>query len=332
MLKPFVCLFLAIAIAVAVWGCSAAPAEPTQNATTQPPTPTQSLEEQEMLKLMIIGNSHSLDAFHLLWQAFQDQMPEQQVLLGVMYYSGCSINQHIQFANNGDAVYRYHRISNGTWEIFQDVTLASGLQDQQWDVILYQAAKADLDTSLNLDGRRTLEKFVASIVPQPYTQMWHTSWPSPNEEAFFSPDWVRQPPEGYKENLMRLYGFNPITQFSVNADLATKHILTDPTYEKALSTGAGIMHAHYDLGVPQLELWRDYTHLSDYGRLVVAYTLYAQFTGNPVETVGIDTVPVALRHTQFQHLGDLTVTEEMKQVIKACANYSITDPYTIPAG
>ena len=71
------------------------------------------------MKIMIIGNSHSQDTFWLLHEAFADQMPDLDVVLGVMYYSGCSVTRHVQFTNENRYVYKYHRNTDGTWKNMQ---------------------------------------------------------------------------------------------------------------------------------------------------------------------------------------------------------------------
>ena len=53
--------------------------------TTGKPAPTESPEEAEVLKIMILGSSRSINTFQMLWNAFKDQMPDQKVVLGVMY-------------------------------------------------------------------------------------------------------------------------------------------------------------------------------------------------------------------------------------------------------
>lgn len=280
---------------------------------------------------MIVGNSHSNDAFWLLNEAFRDQLPEENFTLGIMYYSGCSITRHITFTKEKQNVYRYYKNTGGAWDVAKDVVMEVGLRDESWDVVMLQAAKSDLDDTLNLAGRRELEGIIAENVPQPYTLMWHTSWPSPNDPAFFSPDYVPQPPKGYQDNLMRLYGHDPFNQFTVLTEKAKAHILTDGTYGKAICTGAGIMNAHATQRIPQLRIWRDYTHLADFGRLIAAYSFVTQFTGKPVTRIGLDKVPDFMRQIRFQAQGDLILTEEMKNVIITAANHALHDPWTVPA-
>ena len=189
-------------------------------------------------------------------------------------------------------------------------------------------AKSDLDDTVNLAGRRKLDSIVNERLKTPHVFSWHTSWPSPNDPFFFAPD--RFVPEGYKDRLEKLYGFNPFNQFKLLTDKAKAHILPDDTYTNKICTGSAVMYAHNTLGCPQTEIWRDYTHLNDFGRLIVAYAFYVQLTGEKIDSVGIDTVPAALRHKFFTDLGDMQVTDKMKSVIIAAANHSLDDPWTAP--
>ncbi len=281
-----------------------------------------------MEKILIIGNSHSVDAFQLLHLAFRDQMPEEKVTLGILYYSGCSITKHIGFAKNGEDVCRYYKNTDGHWNIEKNTGMKRVVSDEPWEKVFLQAAKSDLDDTLNAEGRRELESLVDAWDPAPHRFYWHTSWPSPNDPFFFSSD--RFVPEGYQERLIRLYDHDPIKQFTVLTNKAKAHILTDKVYEKAVCSGAGIMNAHTIQGRPQTEIWRDYTHLNDFGRLIAAYTFFVQLTGKKIDKIGISTVPVELRHQKFQDQGELCVTEERKNIIITAANHALLDPWTVP--
>lgn len=279
-----------------------------------------------MRKILIIGNSHSVDAFHFLHDAFSDQMPDEEVTLGILYYSGCSIDKHIGFYKDNDPACDYYKNTDGEWSISKKTALLKAvLEDEPWDIVFLQAAKVDLDDTLNLDGRRELEAIVNEHLKNPHGFGWHTSWPCPNDPYFFAEG--RFVPNGYKENLERLYGFDPFNQFAVLTGKARKHILADDTYTKKICSGAGVMNAYAVQGVPQTEIWRDYTHLNEFGRLIAAYTWYVQLTGNKIEKIGIDTIPAHKRHKYFTELGDMTVTDDMKQVIIAAANQSIDNTW-----
>ena len=331
MKKVFV-LMLALAL-LAMTACAGGAVADTSAATTvQTPTePTQTPEEEKALKIMIIGNSHSHDTFWLLHEVFKDQMPDQEVVLGVMYYSGCTVDQHVTFATEQQAVYVYFRNTSGSWDRIEGSTLDYGLRDQAWDIIVFQGGRGDGENEYNLKGRRALEQIVADHVAQPYKMMWQITWPSPEDPTFFSPDYPVQPSAKWVEYLQRDYNHDTFYQFEVMVGKTKPYLLEDKTYEKVISTGAGVMYAHAEQNVPQIDLWRDYTHLSDYGRLIAAYTFYAQFTGKTVTEVGIDVIPAALREKRTQSKGDLIITAEMQQVILNAANRALEDPWTAPA-
>lgn len=323
-------------------GCSTPESQSTENGSAEngqttaategvrAAEPTQSPEEEKALRILIIGNSHGNDTFWLLHEVFADQMPEQEVTLGALYYSGCSVTRHVQYATENQYVYDYHCNSNGTWETINETNMETALRHQAWDIILFQGGRGDTENEYNLKNRRALEQYVSERVAQPYKMMWQITWPSPEEPTFYDPGYRVQPPSGWVEYLQTDYGFDTFKQFEVMTGKATEYLLKDDTYEKVICSGAGIMHAHAALGVPQLDLWRDYTHLSDYGRLITAYCFYTQFTGNTVTEISLDKIPASLRHKYTRGEGDMIVTEEMKQVIIAAANHALEDPWTVP--
>jgi len=287
-------------------------------------------KEDRVKKIIVVGNSHSNDAFMLLYEVFRAYSPEQEIVLGIMYYSRCSISNHVKFALGEEKVYRYYKNENGKWITKDSCSLRIGLRDQQWDVVMLQAGRPDLNDTMNLAKRRQLEAFINENVPTPHTFAWHTSWPSPNDERLFTTEYGVNPPAGWKEDLIRLYGFDPVTQFSVSVERVKKTVLLDETYDGVYCTGAGIMYAHLVMGSPQIDLWRDYTHLSDFGRLIASHSLYVQMTGKPLSEVKIDVIPAELRQARFRHLGDLMVTDEMKEIILKSANHSLEEPWSVP--
>jgi len=53
-------------------------------------------------------------------------------------------------------------------------------------------------------------------------------------------------------------------------------------------------------------------------------------TGKPLSEVKIDVIPAELRQARFRHLGDLMVTDEMKEIILKSANHSLEEPWSVP--
>ena len=236
----------------------------------------------------------------------------------------------MQHATQNLPVYDMHLNFDGIWETTSDTTMETALYNQAWDIVVFQGGRGDSDNEYNLKNRRALEQYVSERVKQPYTMMWHITWPSPEEPTFFDPSYRVQPPSGWVDYLQTNFGHDTFRQFTVMTDKAKEYLLTDETYEKVICSGAGIMNAHAVSGVPQLELWRDYTHLSDYGRLIAAYSFYAQLMGTEVTEINLEMIPANLRQRYAKDDGDLIITEEMKQVIIKAANASLEDPWTAP--
>ena len=280
------------------------------------------------MKILMIGNSHSNDTFYQLGRVFNAQGYQENVYIGFLYYSGCSLSQHIQFGTNDDAVYEFRTSDGDWWKHRIKVTLSSALQEQPWDVVVIIGAKSDITESLNERDRTALVEFVNRYLPTPHRFYWLTTWPSPTENSFFRPGDPFL--EGYKANLMNLYGFNRQNQFGKNVIAVQNNIFSDPNFAGAICVGKGIMLATEKLGIPQTEIYRDYTHLNDFGRLIASYCFYTQFTGKPVAEVKVDVIPAQNREERYRRLGDLTITAKMKDIIKTCANGALADPWTVP--
>ena len=312
-------------------GCSTAEPEGTADSasTTVPttsvptePTPTESPEEAEVLKIMILGSSRSVNAFHFLYQAFKDQMPDQELVLGIMYYSGCSMSMHTEFIQTNQAVYRYYLNTTGKWTTRDDVHMEVGLADQAWDVVLLQAGTGDLDNEMNKPCREFITEFVNKWVTTPHVFWWHSTWFNSTDPSLFDPSKTKLDPAKIDQ----------YQQLQDGIDAAKAYVLEDPMFEGRITSGTPMMYALKVLNIPEKDLYRDHTHLSDYGCLLVAYAWYAQFTGNPVTEINIDVIDTQYRQSQYRNLGPMTVTEEMKRAIIETANYTLENPWTNPTG
>lgn len=71
-------------------------------------------------------------------------------------------------------------------------------------------------------------------------------------------------------------GFDPATAFNDSLTTVRDFILTDGAYEEAVCPGAAVMYAILALELPQTDIYKDYTHLTEFGRLNAAYAFYTQ--------------------------------------------------------
>ena len=284
-------------------------------------------------KILVLGNSHSNDAMQQLWQVLKAYHPDEDFVIGYMYYSGCAVHQHVKFYNEKSAVYRYSRNITGDWEHFQKVTLEVGLEDQAWDIVYIHGTRyGHAFPKCNEADRRTLADIIAKHTKPGYKLGIHLSWANPDEEALYGDDWpVRAPPPGYKDRLLAKYGkLDQRNQYRIIMDETNKYLKTDDTYVSKVVTGAAIMYGLLELKTPQTDIYRDYTHLNDFGRLIAAHAFYVQLTKTPITEIKIDVIPQSLRWPYYRQFGDMAVTPEMKELAMKCANFSLENPWYIP--
>jgi hypothetical protein len=101
-----------------------------------------------------------------------------------------------------------------------------------------------------------------------------------------------------------------------------------------ITSGTAIEYAQDILGIPQQELYRDYTHLNDYGRLMVAYLWYAKLMNlNSIDAVNVSQIPGRLHHNTsiYPTMPTLEITEDMKQNIITSVNWTLSNPYQVSA-
>jgi len=309
--------------------------------------------EEGILKVLVLGNSHSLDATNLLYEVFQNEAPEQKLVLGALYYSGCTMKQHDKFLTANSKVYAYCKNDgtnpNRTWTRV-DATCLDALQDEQWDVIFMQSS---CTWGSDPEGFGNEWKVVADyllnnqdIAPK---LALHFGWSTPEDyELFLNDDAPYKHPynaTSIRENLEKTYGingkFNQRYQYDLNVS-AVKRILIDSTdvvgraFDMAVSSATVVQYAKDVCGRPLTELYRDYAHLNDYSRLMVSYAWYATLMGiDEITEVKMDTIPVALKHKNSKFPvadadGIYHVTQDMKEDLIESVNWALKNPWSLP--
>lgn len=101
-----------------------------------------SLAAQDTLRVLCIGNSFSWDAVEQELAPLC-QADAQPVLIGNLYYGGCSLQQHYDFLLRDTAAYSFRRIEHGVRQVYEPYSLRQALRLMQWDYISFQQASGD---------------------------------------------------------------------------------------------------------------------------------------------------------------------------------------------
>lgn len=302
--------------------------------------------ENETLKILTIGNSHAIDSNWQLQNVLANEAPEQKVTVGILYYSGCTVAQHVNFATNNLAEYQYYKNETGSWEGDGTPldTMKQALEDEQWDIILLQEMNFDLgqDSSFQNNNLQTLINYVKANTTGTPKLGFNMVWANPVADAYLDADTRMthsmengQSLDGWIKTYNNLYSKDQQYMFQCMLDNTNGYILANDTFDDQyiMPSGTAVQYAHNALGLTDLDLYRDYTHLSDFSRLMVSYLWYAKLTGaTSLSQINVDEIPTSLRHSRFTTEGKLVITDEMKQIMLAAVNYALAHSFeNVPA-
>lgn len=299
------------------------------------PKQEQAFEEQEILRILGVGNSHTVDATTLLYEVFAKEMPEQKVMIGNMYKSGCTVAEHISYYKNSTNIYSYFTNENGKWEEKTNTTLKTGLEAEVWDyVMLHEMNVSAIHTKTytNTNLQTHINNVKRNTIGTP-TLLWNLSWANPVDltllQSKVDQSWI----DCYED----YSGLNYTTMFSQMVAKTQKYVMTNTNLSGMAPTGTAICYARNSytaegVDLTDKDLYRDYTHMTDFGRLISAYVWYATITEqDKITDVKVDVIPEALREESFRNQGDLTITEEMKDVIIESVNFALANPWEVSA-
>ena len=98
--------------------------------------------QNDTIRILCIGNSFSWDAVE------QELAPlceegKQPIIIGNLYYGGCSLEQHYTFLHKDTAAYSFRYIEHGVRTPNEGYSLRQALRLMQWDYISFQQASHD---------------------------------------------------------------------------------------------------------------------------------------------------------------------------------------------
>jgi hypothetical protein len=303
----------------------------------------QDTEKDGILKILNISNSHGQDAIWQLPMVLSAEMPEQEYVIVEMYQS-YALTEHIQAAKADSPVYYYQVNTGGFWKtVTTTMPLSEGLLSENWDYIMMNESSRHLGLESKMSQGMVdwFADYIMEHVGHNPKLLYDMTWASPTDERFYMDGTRQQATATFKGTYTKDYGFDHVNHYNQLVALTKKYILPNEKFHMVMFNATPVQYAGEVLGVPQYEatqtfdLYRDYTHISDYARLIVAYNMYCQlFRPEGITEVKIDTILWQNRapwNGRNQKLGNIQLTEEHKRVLIESVNHSLKYPLSITA-
>jgi len=299
---------------VLLLGCLVFPAAATDGSEqTDPP-----------LRVLTIGNSYTKDSMPLINKIAMAH-GEEPMVLGWLYYPGCTLSLHYSYGSGDKPKYDYFKNETGTSVKTADTTLLHALQDDDWDIIFLQQAPCEsampetFDTHLD-----NLINYVNTNKTNPdATFGWHMTWAYQKAYQAVGSGWQQglgKPT--YASTFASRFGGDPYTMYQEIAKTTQEKVMSrklagteEPEFVLVTPSGTAIENARSSYFGDNLQ--RDCYHLNQIGRIITAYTWYATLTGKDQ----LDSIMLSDADAE------MTLSEDDRKVILESVNNALAKPY-----
>jgi hypothetical protein len=292
------------------------------------------------LKILFIGNSYSQDTFTPLAEVFYAEGKTDYVF-GLCFEGGSSAQRHAENITNNYARYEYYESKPNSTGAYSTpfgtrasgdsvrVTMDKILQQQDWDYVFIQTSPAEyVDNTMFASERDQIATHVKELRPNAKIG-YSCSWLAP-----YSDDKTRlQNCTGnnkvWYDAMVAKAGTDTEAHYQMLYNAITQNILTDTTYSTVLPACTPVAYASRTVGMGSDELYRDLVHLSDFGRVLVAYMFYAQLMKDLKNMTALSAISLK-KYNQTLSEETLALTAENKAAILNSVNYALQTPWTLP--
>ena len=291
----------------------------------------ESAEEAKVLKVLTFGHSLAVDSGHLLNLICATQGVEgyEEVVIGTLYYSGCSLKQHVEFMENDSQEYELYISSSKTPDkaptVMKQVDMRTAVEYDYWDIVVMQDGVFDIaySSSYTLGNSKKLQDFVNEYKTNTSVRFaWHMTWVAPTDNALR--DTFPHEPNTYYSNYER-FNHDRTTVYNAVTKCVNDHVVTDETFEFIIPSATAFENALSSY-MEEKDIHRDYVHASDLGRVIVSYTWYCKLMGvEKLDEIKLTSIPKAFLNST-EGVDELVLTDMEKAVILEAVNNALKTP------
>ena len=356
-MKRLLAILLVLCLSAGLFaGCGEKePQQPAQQENNLPP-----VEDDGVMKILLIGHSLGVDSAFLFPDICKGEGVENLVV-GFLYHSGCLMIQHVDYANANAAQYAYYEYDiskDDGWQranaygVFDycpagaanDIyiedgsiaqTLEFGIQRHDWDMVILQAGSSESanylgsyytsrNKELDLPGyTRQLMDYVLSkdIEPRSVPKFaWNMVWSSPKDPSACT--------ESTNKMINDFFEGSELKYYEKMAQVCKDEVAPAFDWAYILPNGTTIQNLKSST-LENKAIYRDYAHVTDFGRYAAAYTWYCTIFGKDITECKLEPVNYKVVLDQFcrQYKKNLELTEEQKQILVECVGNALSNPY-----
>ena len=245
-----------------------APGETTAEVTTAEET-TEMIETKEFpksLKILAIGNSFSTDSMQYLYEIMKAGGVEE-IVLGNLYYAGCSLDQHYQFGRTDSASYTYYKNTGRGWVKTESYKMSQSLTDEKWDYVSLQQTSKTCGLANSYGKLDEMIEMVKEKCPDAKL-IWNMTWAYQQDSTHSS---------------FPNYNNDQMTMYNMIIDVVNT-VIAPLNFDIVIPCMTSVQNARTSFMGDTLT--RDGYHLDYYiGRYIAGLTWYAAITGGDVDTI-----------------------------------------------
>lgn len=323
-------------------------------------------EDDGILRVLLIGHSLGLDSGFFFPEVYKETTGKD-VVLGMLYHSGCRLNQHVDYLEGNIKQYAYYEfdtridttwrradartsetaaltfhtvypgtgndtlINNGTI----GVTMKDGITRGDWDVVVMQAGV--FEAANKNDSPSTYQLNIANDIKtiQQYVLDNDTEKRSTPKFAW-NITWSAPSVESgllnssYNTHMTNFFNSDPTKMYEAIADTFTTTIA--PTYDWAYVMPSGTALHNGRTVLSDTILYRDTIHSSDFGRMMFAYVWTCMFEDMTMEDVDeITSIYSQIRYSASDRASgkDYVLTSNEQAILRASVDAALKNPLKI---
>ena len=326
--KRFLALSLAILVALGTLVACGKDEEVDEPVT---PVVEESPEEAKVLKVLTLGHSLAVDSGHMLNLicATQGLGDYEEVVIGTMYYSGCTMSEHVTFMKEESREYDLYLSSSKTPEeppsIISDIDLTIALSYDYWDIVVMQDGVFDIAYANNytVGHSQAIQEFVNKNKLNTSVRFaWHMTWVAPIDNTLR--DTFPYEPNSYYVNYEK-FNNDRTTVYNAVVKCVSDHVVTDESFDFIIPSATAFENALSSY-LEETDLHRDYVHATDLGRVITSYTWYCKLAGiDKLDELKLDVVPRQFLVGNAAN-ANWTLTQHEKDLILESVNNALAEP------